>query len=111
MTTGEEITKHDPDNVPWRDRDWRMIKRQHTEASPLFLELNADGTATQWKASMYGPVGQTGIVSALAREKMEEITTDEDKQWLEIFITQLEESNRIATTVAKAMTNGKDKKR
>jgi hypothetical protein len=108
--TGEDITQHDPESVPWRDRTWRMIRREHTEASPLFLQMNDDGTATKWQATMYGPIGKSGTISATAREHLEEVITDQDKQWLEIFITQLEASNKLANTVAGAMSNGKDKK-
>jgi hypothetical protein len=108
--TGEDITQHDPESVPWRDRAWRMIRREHTEASPLFLQMNDDGTATKWQATMYGPIGKTGTLSAGALEHIEEVITDQDKQWLEIFIAQLEASNKLANTVAGAMSNGKDKK-
>jgi hypothetical protein len=110
FNSDEDITRHDPESIPWRDRTWRMIRREHTEAMPLFLQMNDDGTATKWQATMYGPIGKTGTISAGALEHLEEVIGEQDKQWLEVFITQLEQSNKLATGVAKAMSNGKDKK-
>jgi len=112
MITGDDITKQEPESIPWRDRTWRLLRRTDQdgkEIGVLFLQMNDDGSATQWRATIHGPIGQTGTLSTKASELCEEVTFKADHDKFEAFITQLEQSNRLATTIATAMQNGKDK--
>jgi len=51
MTTGKDITTHDPDSVPWLERDWRLIRKYRTNypSKQVFdVQPNEEHPLGQW---------------------------------------------------------------
>jgi hypothetical protein len=106
--TSEDITGQDPQDKPWLDRTWCIVKSdQHDQI--LFLEDHGDGTYTNWKASMYGPLGTRGTLTPNVQAMCGPVS-EADQPKLKLYTIMLEQSNRLANTVAGAMSNGKDQK-